>query len=209
VAEETDLILTIGRWVLGEACRQARGWQAQFTDPPAVSVNVSRRQLLRSDFAAEVAAVLAETGLHPRNLKIEVSELIAMSEVDAVASTLERLFDLGVQVMIDDFGTGHLSLRHLKGFPVDTLKLDRSVVAGLGRDPESAMVAQAVIGLAHGLGLKVIAEGVERDEQLRELRAMGCEAAQGFLFSPPLAADDIDAYLRRWSCSAAHSVAAG
>jgi EAL domain-containing protein (putative c-di-GMP-specific phosphodiesterase class I) len=188
LAEETGLILPIGRWVLAEACSQARAWQDRYPgDPPLLmSVNLSVRQFQHPELVEEVAQILRETGLAAGSLKLEITESVVMEDADANTITLRRLEALGVRLEIDDFGTGYSSLGYLKRFPVDVLKIDRSFVAGLGRDPEDTAIVRAVISLAHTLGLAVTAEGVETAEQLAHLREMGCELGQGYLFSEPL-----------------------
>jgi EAL domain-containing protein (putative c-di-GMP-specific phosphodiesterase class I) len=141
--------------------------------------------------------LLGESGLPPQRLRLEITESVAMKNADATIQALWRLQRLGVRVVIDDFGTGYSSLSSLQRFPVDTLQLDHSFVANLGRNKEANTIAHAVIGLAHGLGLKVVAEGVERPEQLAHLRDLGCEQAQGNLFSVPLESSELGTYLSR------------
>ncbi|HKG25560.1 MAG TPA: EAL domain-containing protein, partial [Thermomicrobiales bacterium] len=195
IAEETGQIGDIGAWVLGTACRVAATWDRVTPDPPILSINLSGKQLHDPDFAAALESLLAETGLAPRRLRLEIAETTAMKNAEATIQALGRLQEIGVRVVIDDFGTGSSSLTFLRRFPVDTLQLDHSFVADLGANPDATKVAQAVIGLAHGLGLQVVAEGVERPDQLAQLRALGCEQAQGNLFAPPLPAPDLAAYL--------------
>ncbi len=195
IAEETGEIGRIGAWVLATACREAATWDRITADPPILSVNLSGKQLHDPHFAADLEAVLTETGLAPRRLRLEIAETTVMKNTDATAQALGHLQEIGVSVVIDDFGTGSSSLSSLRRFPVDTLQLDHSFVADLGVDPDATKVARAVIGLAHGLGLKVVAEGVERPDQLAQLRALGCEQAQGNLFAPPLPAHELAVYL--------------
>jgi diguanylate cyclase (GGDEF)-like protein/PAS domain S-box-containing protein len=197
IAEETGLIIPIGRWVLEEACRQARAWQEQHpADPPLViCVNLSARQFQRSDLAKEVAEVLRETGLEQRYLELEITESVVMEDAQSTISTLRELKDLGVGLMIDDFGTGYSSLSYLKRFPIDFLKIDRSFVERLTKDPEDAVIVSGIITLAHTLGMQVIAEGVESAEQLAQLRGLGCDLAQGNYFSEPLVAEAASALL--------------
>lgn len=187
IAEETGLINTLDLWVLEEACRQGQAWQATHGSPLTISVNLSGKQLRRPELAGIIACVLRNTGLPASALKLEISEIDAMADAETTAGTMDQLMELGVQVVIDDFGTGYSSLIHLKRFPIDTLKLDGSIVSGLGRDVEATEIARAVIGLAHSLGIRVVAEGIEREEQFRELQALGCEYGQGNYFSAPLA----------------------
>ncbi len=188
LAEETGMILPIGRWVLAEACSQARAWQDRYPGPPGLlmSVNLSVRQFQHPELVEEIEQILRETGLAAGSLKLEITESVVMEDADANIVTLRKLDALGVRLEIDDFGTGYSSLGYLKRFPVDVLKIDRSFVAGLGRDPEDTAIVRAVISLAHTLGLAVTAEGIETAEQLVHLREMGCELGQGYFFSQPL-----------------------
>lgn len=184
IAEETGLIVPIGEWVLGEACRRAKEWQGRCPqDPPlAVSVNLSAKQFRREDLAEYVGAVLGECGLDPRALTLEITESTAMEDAGETAEALRKLKAMGVRIEVDDFGTGYSSLSYLRLFPVDYLKVDRSFVFGLGRNPNDEGIVRAVVSLAHTLGLEVVAEGVESGEQLGLLREMGCEMAQGNYF---------------------------
>ncbi len=191
LAEETGLIVPIGEWVLGEACRQAREWHERYPkDPPlSTSVNLSAKQFRRPDLAERVGAVLSESGLNPRALTLEITESTAMEDAPATTEALRKLKVRGVRIEVDDFGTGYSSLSYLKRFPVDYLKVDRSFVAGLGKNPEDEGIVRAVVELAHTLGLEVVAEGVETGEQLGLLREMGCELAQGHYFWGALSAE--------------------
>lgn len=195
IAEETGQIGEIGAWVLATACREAAAWSRVTADPPVLNVNLSGKQLHDPALVADLVSLLATTDLPPRRLRLEIAETTAMKNAEATIQALGRLQQIGVRVVIDDFGTGSSSLTSLRRFPVDTLQLDHSYVAELGADPGATKVAQAVIGLAHGLGLQVVAEGVERPDQLAQLRDLGCEQAQGNLFAPPLPAPDLAAYL--------------
>jgi diguanylate cyclase (GGDEF)-like protein len=192
VAEESGLITQIGKLVLEEACRQAKEWQEQHpaADAPLkMSVNISARQFQRPDeLVREVAQVLEETGLAPGSLVLEITESMIMKEAERNVDVLERLRGLGVQVAVDDFGTGYSSLAYLKRFPVDMLKVDKSFVDGLGENLEDTAIVEAVINLAHALGLRTVAEGIETTGQLDQLRALGCELGQGYYFSRPLPA---------------------
>jgi EAL domain-containing protein (putative c-di-GMP-specific phosphodiesterase class I) len=189
------MIGPIGAWVLATACRQAVGWRTLTDDPPILSVNLSGKQLHDPALVADLAGLLAETGLEPRRLRLEIAETVAMKNAEATIQVLRRLQQVGVRAVIDDFGTGSSSLGSLPRFPIDMLQLDHSFVAGLGRHDDATKVAEAVIRLAHALGLTVVAEGVERADQLAQLRALGCEQAQGNLFAPPLAATELAAFL--------------
>jgi EAL domain-containing protein (putative c-di-GMP-specific phosphodiesterase class I) len=188
VAEETGLIVPIGEWVLREACAHLAHWRAVSPEgaPDRVSINLSGRQLARTDLVEVVERALDAAGLPPSALCMEVTESVLMDDIDLAVGALKALKAHGVEIAIDDFGTGYSSLAHLRRFPVDMLKIDHSFVAGLGRNPEDAAIVRAVIALARTLDLTVVAEGVERPEQLEELRALGCERAQGNLFSSPL-----------------------
>jgi EAL domain-containing protein (putative c-di-GMP-specific phosphodiesterase class I) len=190
VAEETGLIVPIGQWVLEEACRQVRTWQAwRGTDRPLVlSVNLSARQFQHPDLVADIERALRVTGLDPCTLKLEVTESVVMQDAAAATTTLQQLKVLGIQLAIDDFGTGYSSLAYLKRFPVDTLKIDRSFVDGLGSDGQDTAIVQSVVALAKTLQLDVTGEGVETPTQAAHLRALGCDRAQGYLFARPLPA---------------------
>ena len=187
LAEETGLIVPLGRWVLEEACRQAKKWQDSYpSDPPLrMSVNLSAAQFTHPDLGEDVTDVLRRTGLDPRDLILEITESMVVEDVGSALTTLQELKALGVKIAVDDFGTGYSSLSYLKHFPVDYLKIDRSFVSGLGRDSKDEGLVSASIELAHALGLEAIAEGVETEEQLKRLRSLGCELAQGFYFQRP------------------------
>jgi diguanylate cyclase (GGDEF)-like protein/PAS domain S-box-containing protein len=194
-AEETGLIEPIGQWVLEESSREASTWGRSRLDPPSVSVNVAGRQLRRSGFARDVADALDKAGLQPHNLVLEISESTVMDETIGAAGILHDLKGLGVGLSLDDFGTGSTSLSQLGRFPLDVLKIDRLFVHGLGRDPHDAIVVQAMISLAHALGLSVIAEGVETEDQLKFLEDMECDLVQGFLISRPLPPSSMPGYV--------------
>src|SRR5215217_6305351 len=187
VAEETGLIVPIGEAVLEEACRQAKEWHEQRrSDLPAMCVNLSARQFREPGLVDTVAHIMDEAKVEPRHLYLEITESTAMSDAQATAATLEELQDLGVRTIIDDFGTGYSSLSYLERFPVDYVKIERSFVGGLGKHSRAETLGSAIISLAHALGLKVIAEGVETEEQLDYLRELGCDLAQGYYFASPL-----------------------
>jgi EAL domain-containing protein (putative c-di-GMP-specific phosphodiesterase class I) len=202
VAEETGLIVPIGTWVVEQACRQAQRWLAARPDgePFFVSVNLSSRQLDTALLIDNVADVLERTGLPSGTLGLEITESVIMRDPESSTTSLRALKDLGVRLAVDDFGTGYSSLAYLRRFPVDLLKVDRAFVDGLGADSgdaEDRAIVAAVVSLAHTLGMKAIAEGVETADQLAELRAMGCDMAQGFFVAKPLTAPDIDDLLAR------------
>jgi len=198
VAEETGLIVPIGRWVLEQACAQGAAWQAEFgSDPPlVVCVNLSARQFQDPGLLADIARALETTGLDPRRLKLELTESIAMHDIDATVAKLEALKAAGIQLAIDDFGTGYSSLSYLKRLPVDTLKIDRSFVEGLGHDLLDAAIVQSVVTLARTLQLSVVGEGIESQAQAAQLRALGCHGGQGFLFARPEPAETVTSSLR-------------
>jgi diguanylate cyclase (GGDEF)-like protein/PAS domain S-box-containing protein len=192
VAEDTGLIEPIGRWVAGIACTQALAWQELHPDrrPIDVSVNLSARQFSRREMASTIGEALVRTGLDPMNLQLEITESALVEEPGATA-TLDTLKDLGCRLVLDDFGTGYSSLAYLNRFPLDALKIDRSFVEALGVEQERSAIVEAIIGMARALSLEVIAEGVETEAQLSELVRLGCDYAQGFLFSPPLHVDAV------------------
>ncbi len=195
LAEETGLIGPLGRWALTEACRAAHTWSEAGGPAPVVSVNLSPRECRQRDLAERVRRVLRETGLPPGRLRLEVTERALIEDMGAAHETLQEVRDLGVAVAIDDFGTGYSSLGYLRRLPVDALKIDRAFVAGLGEDPADRAVVAAVTALAHALGKGVTAEGVETPAQLAEVRAAGCDRAQGFLIAEPLTPEGIAALL--------------
>ena len=196
ILEETGLILTVGAWVIREACMQAMAWQRAGLRPLNLAVNLSARQFRQPDLVGHVAQVVADTGFDPALLEIELTESMLIDESEAVQGILMGLSAMRVGIAIDDFGTGQSSLRYLKRFHVDTLKIDRAFVKDLPDDAEDSAIAAAVIALGQGLGLKVVAEGVETERQLDFLRSRGCDELQGYWLSRPLAAD---AFARWWA----------
>jgi EAL domain-containing protein (putative c-di-GMP-specific phosphodiesterase class I) len=196
VAEDARLILPIGEWVLRTACEQARAWRAQGCPELHVAVNLSALQFQQPGLAGRVEAILRESGLAAAALVIEITESAAMQNVELTVEVLARLRGMGVRVALDDFGTGHASLAYLRQFPIDALKIDRSFVADLETRREGPAIVTAIIGLAHGLDLEVIAEGVETAGQLGYLAARGCDAYQGFLASAPLAAAGVPGFVQ-------------
>src|SRR5918995_1709506 len=194
LAEETGLIMSIGTHVLREACRQARSWQAE-NRRLAIKVNLSARQFVHPNLAGVVADILAETGIDPALVYLEITETVLMEDVESTSGALTELKSLGVSLTVDDFGTGYSSLAYLKRFPVDELKIDRDFVAGLLSDQEDQAIVTAIINLAHTLGVVAVAEGVESAEQVQRLRELGCDFGQGFHFGRPLPPDDLTARL--------------
>jgi diguanylate cyclase (GGDEF)-like protein/PAS domain S-box-containing protein len=197
LAEETGLIVPLGQWVLDQACSQTRRWQVQYPSTPAlgISVNLSGRQFQNPHLIEDIQQTLSRTGLDPHSLKLEITESVAMQDPDATAITLRALKALGVRLAIDDFGTGYSSLSYLKRFSVDTLKIDRSFVDGLGNDIQDTAIVQSVITLARALNLTTTGEGIETPSQQEHLRALGCDAGQGFLFARPIPAREIEELL--------------
>jgi len=189
VAEESDLIVDMGAWAVLQVARQQAAWLRAGKQPVPVAVNVSARQCLNRDLVQVVRLALAETGIPPHLLRLEITETTAMTDADQVIGLLREVRALGVGLSVDDFGTGYSSLAYLKRFPIDELKIDRSFVKDVASDPHDAAIVRATIVLAHGLGLKVVAEGVETEAQSSFLAAHGCDTAQGYLFGRPLPLD--------------------
>jgi EAL domain-containing protein (putative c-di-GMP-specific phosphodiesterase class I) len=195
-AEELGIIVPIGRWVLQEATRQAKLWQDLHPDdvPLIVSVNASAAQVQDPGFVADVKAALASSGLDPQYLVVEITESVLMQDTEEVRNRLEVLHGSGVRLAIDDFGTGYSSLSYLGTFPIDVLKIDRSFVAGAGGGGSSDLSA-VMVSIGRTLGLETIAEGVEAIDEVKHLKALGCAAAQGFLFARPAPAAEMDTLL--------------
>jgi EAL domain-containing protein (putative c-di-GMP-specific phosphodiesterase class I) len=198
VAEEAGLGPAVGELILRAAVAQARAWRDAGLAAGWLAVNLSAPQLRGGGLAGTVRAVLAEAGLAPGSLMVEVTEGVFLGrDAGLVAAELGELHAAGVAVALDDFGTGYASLAHLRRFPIDVLKVDRGFVRDVPDDPEGAAIVGAVIGLGHSLGMKVVAEGVEDEGQLAWLRLQGCDYAQGHLFAPALPAEAMAAYLAR------------
>jgi len=204
VAEDSGLILPIGSWVLEESCRQVRAWMDAGLPELTMAVNVSGLQFQSGNFAKDLFATLLDFGLDPRFLVLEVTESLLMKRPDFTASILETLREKGVQVAIDDFGTGYSSLSYLTKLPLDTLKIDQSFVRQITKMPNETSVVTAIVGMGKSLKLRVIAEGVETVEELRFLRDLGCDEAQGYLFSRPLTSDKFEALVVRQGVSETH-----
>jgi diguanylate cyclase (GGDEF)-like protein/PAS domain S-box-containing protein len=197
VAEETRLILPIGEWALRTVCEQARRWQLDGCAGLRVAVNLSAVQFQQRGLVALVQEILADTGVDADRLVLEITESAAMHDAELTVELLALLRGMGLRIAIDDFGTGHASLAYLRQFPIDALKIDRSFIADLETSREGSAIINAIIGLAHGLGLEVIAEGVETEDQLRFLADRGCEEVQGFLVSEPISAIEVPLLLKR------------
>ncbi|MGD0503178.1 MAG: EAL domain-containing protein [Steroidobacteraceae bacterium] len=197
IAEESRLIVPIGRWVLREACRQAQAWQQVRTTRLRLCVNVSAVELRSKEFVTGVAAILAQTGFDPRSLELELTETFLMQESTSTDIVLQALKQLGVKLALDDFGTGYSSLSYMRRFPVDTLKVDRSFVRDLITDTADAGVVSAVVQMGKSLNMRVVAEGVETEDQARVLREMACGEAQGYYFGRPMNATDSSALMQR------------
>jgi len=188
LAEGSRLIVPLGEWVIRAACAQARAWQDQGLPRLRVAVNISARQFQEPGFLQTLEQVLGETRLDPRLLDLEITESMAMQNVELALAVLRQMREMGVGVVLDDFGTGHSSLSYLKLLPVTKVKIDRSFVRDVTRDAGDAAIVSAVIAMAQSLKLKVIAEGVETPEQLAYLKERGCDEIQGYLFSRPMPA---------------------
>jgi diguanylate cyclase (GGDEF)-like protein len=186
LAEDTGLIVPIGEWVLRTACAQSRAWQEIGFAPLSLAVNLSARQFQQQNLTKVIARILQETGLNPYYLELELTESSIMKNADSAVRTLTELKEMDIKIAIDDFGTGYSSLGYLKRLPIDTLKIDQSFVRDVTTDPDDAALVMAIITLAHNLRLRVIAEGVETEEQLRFLHLLRCDEWQGYLFSRPL-----------------------
>lgn len=197
VLEETGLIVPVGAWVLREACGQMMQWRARGMRPISLAVNLSARQFRHQGLLGQIGAVLNDTGFEPAQLEVELTESMLIDDSEAVVQIMTGLGAQGIRIAIDDFGTGQSSLRYLKRFNVDTLKIDRSFVRDTPDDAEDSAIATAVVALGHGLGLKVVAEGVETPRQVAFLRELGCDDYQGFLLSRPVEADTFAAWFAR------------
>jgi EAL domain-containing protein (putative c-di-GMP-specific phosphodiesterase class I) len=197
LAEDSGLILPIGQWVLAAACRQIRAWRDAGLVVPRCAINLSARQFVTDALVDEVAQALAAHGLQADALEVEITESVLMSDPQRANHTLQALHALGVHIAIDDFGTGYSSLAYLKRFPAQTVKIDRSFVNGLPQDRDDAAITQAVIAMAHSLGLEVVAEGVETQAQLDFLRRLECDQAQGYFIGRPMPAEQLQQRLQR------------
>jgi len=195
ILEDTGLILPVGEWVIGEVCRQLKAWQADGLPLAPVAINLSARQLQQDDLAGAIERIVVGAGVTPTLLEFELTESMLMTNPEAAVETLSRIKALGMRLSVDDFGTGYSSLAYLKRFPLDALKIDRTFVRDLPHDSDDALITKAVIRLAHSLNLKVVAEGVENVEQIRELEKYNCDEIQGYYVSRPLPAQGAAAML--------------
>jgi EAL domain-containing protein (putative c-di-GMP-specific phosphodiesterase class I) len=197
LAEETGLIVPIGKWVLNTACAQNVAWQREGLPPLRMAVNLSARQFADAGLLDDIAAALEESGMKPQLLELELTESMVMRNADRAGKVLAAIKQLGVWLAIDDFGVGYSSLAHLKRFPIDLLKVDRSFIRDIPQDPEDKAITEAIIAMGKALHLTVVAEGVETLEQETFLRDHACDETQGFYFSKPLAAEQFAELLRR------------
>jgi EAL domain-containing protein (putative c-di-GMP-specific phosphodiesterase class I) len=196
ICEETDLIIPIGKWVMETACRQNKAWQEAGYEPVRVAVNASIAQFEDQDFVGSAVEALQMSGLDPRYLEIEITESLMLQGEESIAGILRDLRVIGIRVALDDFGTGYSSLGFIARLPLDSIKMDRSFIRELDSDPGAAAIASAVISMAHGLGLTVVGEGVDMDEQASFLTQQGCDEMQGFLFSGAVTAEEFARFLK-------------
>jgi len=195
VAEDSGLILPLGAWALMEACRRAAEWPV----PLKVAVNLSPVQISTPNLDEVVKSILAETGLAPHRLELEITERLFMEDSEKTLSALHRLKQLGVRISMDDFGTGYSSLSYLRSFPYDKIKVDRAFVSDLAAGTEHVVIVQAVVSIARALGMTTTAEGVETVGQKEFLAALGCDEAQGYLFSAPVTIEKVPAVIAEWA----------
>jgi EAL domain-containing protein (putative c-di-GMP-specific phosphodiesterase class I) len=196
IAEESGLIVPLGNWVLREVCRQGKEWANQGLTTPRIAINVSPLQFMRMDFSRQVRQALMETGVAADTLEIEMTETTVMRNLDDLARQMRELAEIGVHFSVDDFGTGYSSLQHLHQLPIERLKIDRSFIERVCEPNGTSALVEAILSLAHSLGLEVVAEGVERKQQAECLAEMKCDVMQGFFFAPPQRAGEIPALIR-------------
>ncbi len=196
LAEERGLIVPIGRWVIQAACRQIREWRDAGLRVPPIAVNLSARQFASDTLVDDFSEAMKHHDVAASDIEVELTESVLMADPDRANEVLQQLHALGVRISIDDFGTGYSSLSYLKRFPAQTVKIDRSFIRGLPSDADDVAIIEAVIAMAHSLGLAVVAEGVETDEQLSALRRLGCDEAQGYLLGRPMPAPALATQLR-------------
>jgi len=200
--EETGLIVDVGRWVLGEACRQGVRWR-ESGYPIGVAVNVSARQLDTDEFVGDVENALEQAGLDADALTVEITEPALMRDIEQTAMRLAMVKELGVRVAIDDFGTGYSSMAHLQRFSVDALKIDRSFITQMTHNKEGETIIRTLVALGKALSIETLAEGIEQAHELHLLRGQRCDSGQGFLFARPLDVADTEAFLKNWTAEKA------
>jgi EAL domain-containing protein (putative c-di-GMP-specific phosphodiesterase class I) len=205
IAEHSGLINAIGEHVLRLVCAQLKAWQADMVPLVPVAVNASPRQFEQGRLAQQLVKITDEYSVEPSLIQIEITETALMKHIEGHGNTLQALRDIGVRVSIDDFGTGYSSLSYLKHLPIDCLKIDRSFVHDMVSDTRDAAIVSAVVGIARSLGIRVVAEGVESTQQVEQLRALGCDAAQGYLFHRPMSGERVRALLEQLARQPAHS----
>jgi EAL domain-containing protein (putative c-di-GMP-specific phosphodiesterase class I) len=203
LAEETGLIVPIGKWVLETACARNQSWRDLGLPPLCVAVNLSARQFIHENLLRYVARALDESGLAPAALELEITESMVMYDPERAVKLLTQLKDMGIRLSLDDFGTGYSSLSCLKRFPLDSVKIDGSFIRDVPEDADDCAITRAIIAMAHSLRLRVTAEGVETGEQLRLLREWGCDEVQGYYFSKPLPEDEVLQLLQNSAACAA------
>ena len=198
LAEETGLIIPIGKWVLQEACRQQKLWTASGLEPMCMSVNISAMQFYQADFCEMVFTIVRESGIEPRYLELELTESLCMDDVVTVLRTLHELHEFGIKLAIDDFGTGFSNLSYLKKFPIDRLKIDQSFIRNIEHEPVNVGIVTAIVALGKSMTLELVAEGVETDGELELAESCGCECVQGYLFSKPMPANQLESWLKEF-----------
>jgi EAL domain-containing protein (putative c-di-GMP-specific phosphodiesterase class I) len=196
IAEKTGLIVAIGEWVLRTACQQSIAWQLAGLAALPIAVNLSGRQFAQQNLSQTITHILAQTGLAPHLLELEITESTLIQDTQASIATLNALTQLGIRISIDDFGTGYSSLSYLKSFPINAIKIDQSFVRDIHTDPDDAAIVSAIIAMAKSLGMETIAEGVETSEQLAFLQLRECDTMQGYLFSKPVSASALKQLLQ-------------
>ena len=195
IAEETGLIIPIGKWILEESCRQIAVWQRQFNLPLKISVNLSAKQLMHPALTSQVTEILLDTGLKASQLKLEVTESTVMEHSEISLGVLTALDRIGIELSTDDFGTGYSSLSYLQRFPFERIKIDRSFISKMDEDEKSGAIVKTILMLGENLNMEVVAEGIETVSQLEKLRSLGCKTGQGYLFSRPIDRESVEQFL--------------
>jgi len=198
IIEESGLIVPIGKWVIEEACRQQMIWMKSGLDPMCMSVNISAMQFYQSDFCEMVKSIVIESGIQPEHLELELTESVCMHDVTSVLNPLQELHDFGIKLAIDDFGTGFSNLSYLKKFPIDRLKIDQSFIRNIESEPVNIEIVRAIVALGRSMSLELVAEGVETDSEMNLAESCGCEFVQGYRFSKPLPADQLELWLNQF-----------